>query len=127
MNILLDTHAFIWLLNGDKTLSEKALVEIRNPENQIYISDASFWEISIKIKIGKLQFAQSFEKLMEYAVNNNILILPLKFDYYTELLKLELHHRDPFDRIIIAQAIIENMTIITIDDKFKLYNIPIIW
>jgi len=127
MKIWIDTHVFIWLMNGDNSISEKALSIIQNPDNEIFISDASFWEISIKIKIGKLQYLQSFENLQVYTVNNNISILPLKFEYYKQLLNLNLHHRDPFDRIIIAQSIVENLTIITIDEKFKLYEIPIIW
>ena len=127
MNIILDTHAFIWLMNGDHQLSEKALIEIRNTENEIFLSDVSFWEISIKIKIGKLKFNNSFDNLSEFTIDNNIKILPIKFGYFKELLNLELHHKDPFDRLIIAQARIENMSIITIDEKFKLYDISLIW
>ena len=101
MRVLLDSHAFIWFINGDNQLPEKIRNTIENSENECFLSIASIWEISIKISLGKLKLQSNFNKVKDFLSANAIAILPLTFEHTQTLLKLEYHHRDPFDRIII--------------------------
>ncbi len=128
MNILLDTHAFLWYLNGDENLSDKARKSIEKKNSVIYISIASIWEISIKIGLKKLKIDVSLEELENQISLNNFIILPIKFEHIIELSKLGNHHRDPFDRILIAQSLTEKITVITKDAHFNHYKgINSIW
>lgn len=127
MPILLDTHTFIWFINGDPNLPKEVIKEIRNLKNQCFISIASIWEIAIKSKLGKLSFSGGFGKLEEFLTENQIEILPITFNHIQVLNDLEFHHRDPFDRILIAQGISEKITILSKDQNFKLYNVAVLW
>lgn len=127
MNFLLDTHAFLWFINGDAQLSEKAKQEIESLSNTNYISIASFWEVAIKLGLKKIELGFPYQELKEQAIKNNFVILPLSFDHTHQLTKLPSHHRDPFDRIIISQAIHERLTVISKDPNFSLYNVQIHW
>ena len=128
MNILLDTHAFLWYLNGDENLSDKARKSIEKKNSVIYISIASIWEISIKIGLKKLKIDVSLEELENQISLNNFIILPIKFEHIIELSKLDNHHRDSFDRILIAQSLTEKITVITKDAHFNHYKgINSIW
>ena len=128
MNILLDTHTFLWYLNGDENLSDKAIKSIDKKNSVVYVSIASIWEISIKIGLKKLKIDVSLEELENQISLNNFIILPLKFEHIIELSKLDNHHRDPFDRILIAQSITEKTTVITKDAHFNHYKgINSIW
>ena len=92
-----------------------------------YISIASLWEITIKLQLGKLELNFDFDELTEYLKRNQIEILPIHFDYLKVLSELPLHHRDPFDRIILSQAISEKFTIISQDSSFKSYKAKLLW
>lgn len=128
MAFLLDTHTFIWFINGDASLlPEKVIKEIKNLNNQCYISVASLWEIAIKIKLNKLSLVSDFNKIAGFLTENQIEILPITFEHILALNDLEFHHRDPFDRIIIAQGISEEFTILTKDQNFSLYEAIILW
>jgi PIN domain nuclease of toxin-antitoxin system len=125
---LLDTHTFLWFVDNDPKLSAKAPGEIRNPNNEIFLSLISVWEIVIKVSIGKLSFSMPFESSLMFQLNTNgIQLLDLKLEHLTEALNLPLHHREPFDRLLIAQAISENLDFITVDSLFKPYPINIVW
>ena len=124
---LLDTHAAIWFFNGDNELSETANRIIRDFSNPIYLSVVSAWELAIKINIGKLNFAGRAAGFLRLAETNKIDIIPIKSDHLTALEALPLIHRDPFDRLLIATAIAEQMTLITIDENIAKYNVPLIW
>lgn len=87
----------------------------------------SFWEIAIKLSLKKLELTTSYKELLTQAIKNGFEILPLTVDHSAGLIKLEFYHKDPFDRMIISQAITENLQIITRDEKFGLYPVPIIW
>ena len=126
MQYLLDTHTFIWFIEDDKMLSPKAAKEIIEINNDCYLSIASLWEIAIKINIGKLILKVPFKDLISLIIENNIQILSIDFEHLQKLMTLELIHRDPFDRIIIAQAIVHNFTIIGNDKNFKYYPIKCI-
>lgn len=127
MNILLDTNAFIWFLEGSERLSKKAKEAIEADENVCHVSIASFWEMAVKISIGKLDMAISFEDLNLLAWDNGIEILPIQFEHTKIVSQLPFHHKDPFDRIIIAQSMVENMPVLTSDSCFKYYTNNIIW
>ena len=128
MNYLLDTHTFLWFLEGNNSLSSKARIIIEDADNTIYVSIASIWEIAIKISISKLKLSVNLEEVKTEIVKNNFEILPLDFEHIIELTNLEQIHKDPFDRIIISQAISEKCTIISKDSKFDFYkNVNVLW
>lgn len=131
MKILLDTHALLWFIEGDSQLSQKAKELIEDPNNEVYVSSISFFEISIKLKIGKLQLLKSLKGIYEDSLIAGIGIIPLKFNHIEnyQVVPLYPEHRDPFDRILIATAMNEGFSIITIDEKFDNYKsiIDIIW
>ena len=127
MDILLDTHIFMWFMNGDKSLTEAHRNAITNIENKCYFSIASIWEIAIKHSIHKLELASGFDKIQEFMFENDIELLPISFEHIQQLLSLELHHRDPFDRIIIAQGLTEGLIILTRDSNFGKYKVLTLW
>lgn len=127
MPFLLDTHTFIWFINGDSALPDQVVSKIKNLDNQCFMSVASLWEIAIKIKLNKLSLISDFNKIAEFLDENQIEILPITFEHILSLNNLEFHHRDPFDRIIIAQGISEELTILTKDKNFSLYDVTIFW
>jgi len=128
MNYLLDTHSLIWFIGGDEQLSYQAREEIENDENKIFVSIASLWEISIKSSIGKLKLVKPFEELFpQYLVENEIEILNIQIEHLQELINLPCHHRDPFDRLIICQSLVEQLTIIGKENLFDDYGIQRLW
>ncbi|RYY29213.1 MAG: type II toxin-antitoxin system VapC family toxin [Sphingobacteriaceae bacterium] len=116
MQFLLDTHTFIWFINGNNSLSNTAVNNIKNINYKCYISITSIWEIAIKANLNKLDLKYGFDKIPDLLINNEIEILPITFEHIQMLNKLEFHHKDPFDRVIIAQAITEKFTVITVDE-----------
>ncbi len=128
MEYLLDTHSFLWFINGDEQLSGKAKNAIADPDAIKYISIASFWEIAIKVNLGKLSLDMAYQDLRQQVIANGFEILPITFEHTIELVSLDLHHRDPFDRIIIAQALSENLVVISKDGNFSKYNkLQLLW
>ena len=127
MNILLDTHTFLWFLGGNSELSKQARAFIENPKLDKYISIASFWEIAIKNSLGKLTLDVPFTELKTEAVKNSFQILPITFEDTLQLSTLPFHHRDPFDRIIVSQAKGNNLMLLSSDNSFKLYDIHLLW
>jgi PIN domain nuclease of toxin-antitoxin system len=122
MNFLLDTHILLWHLTDNPKLSLETSALIENEANQKFLSIVSLWEIEIKRNLGKLTLTQTIETLLP----KEIIILPLKVEHIFYLKNLPFHHRDPFDRIIISQAIVEGFTVMTDDGFFSYYNVPII-
>ena len=128
MKYLLDTHTLIWFLTGDKKLSDKARHLIDNPDNRKFLSIASLWEIAIKVSLGKLALNKPFEKLFPEQLHfNRIEILDITVDNLIKLTALPFHHRDPFDRLIIAQALVEGLPVIGADVIFDAYEINREW
>jgi PIN domain nuclease of toxin-antitoxin system len=121
MQYLIDTHTFLWFVENSSNLSNTSrnLIEIK--QNQILISIASIWEISIKTSIGKLQIQGTYTSVIDDLNDNDIEILPITFAHTVENNRLPFHHRDPFDRIIAAQAIVENIDFISADAVFDKY------
>ena len=127
MDLLLDTHAFIWFIDGDNSLPEKAADTIKEINNKCFISVASLWEIAIKLSLKKIELKSDFSRINDFLADNDIDILPITFDHLQKLLELPYHHRDPFDRIIISQGLSENFTIVTKDKEFESYTERILW
>jgi PIN domain nuclease of toxin-antitoxin system len=127
MKILLDTHTFLWFLDGASELSKRARTLIESPEHEKYISIASFWEIAIKNSLGKLTLEVPFPELKIEAVKNSFQILLITFEDTLQLIKLPFHHRDPFDRIIISQAKENNLTLVSCDGNFSQYDVSLLW
>ena len=121
MQYLIDTHVFLWFVSGAKELSRTAEDLIRNGQNEIFISIAALWEISIKTALNKLTINGKYETVIDDVNDNFIQILPINFAHTVEQNRLPFHHRDPFDRIIISQAIVENMNLISADAAFDDY------
>ena len=127
MNYLLDTHALIWFLSGDNSLSSKAKKAIESSSSIIFVSIASIWEMAIKVSLDRLDLRMPFAKLKTEIENNGFQILPITFDDIMVLNELPLHHRDPFDRLLISQAIANHFTIISKDKLFIAYKANLIW
>ena len=131
MKYLLDTHVFLWFVSGSPELNTSIINLIKNPNNNLFISIASLWEISIKTALNKLNISGSYSSVINDVVENNIEILPINFMHTVVQNELPFHHRDPFDRMLISQAIVENIPIISRDSIFDHYleNRPIqrIW
>jgi PIN domain nuclease of toxin-antitoxin system len=127
MNLLVDTHALIWFITDNNKLPINTRKFIESNDNDCYVSIATFWEIGIKNSIGRLDLNSDLQKIFQIIEESGFDILPITTSHILQNADLELYHQDPFDRIIIAQAIVEKMTIITIDSEFNKYNIPIMW
>jgi len=128
MRILVDTHVFLWDLLDDHRSSRKAKEILSSDEHQLYFSLVSLWEIAIKMKTGKLNALGSTvsyirDEMAEYRME----LLPIRYEHILELERLPLHHSEPFDRLLIAQAVAESLPILTHDEKFPLYPIKLIW
>ena len=126
MKALLDTHAFLWYLLGDPNLSSKAK-EVIDTKTGLYFSIASIWEISIKINIGKLQLKRPFQDIPKELQYINAQLLPITFEDTESYLSLPLNHRDPFDRILVAQAMNHSLVLISRDSAFDAYSIQRVW
>jgi PIN domain nuclease of toxin-antitoxin system len=126
MRVLIDTHVFIWWTSDIKKLSVGAYNLLQDPSAEVIVSLISIWEIQIKASLGKLQLKSTLQEVIEDEINRNrIELLPLSHIY--ALSTLPHHHRDPFDRLLVAQAFVENLSIISIDEKFDAYGISRIW
>ena len=127
MKLLLDTHAFLRLI-GNQRLSQRASDTFLNPSNQLFLSAASYWEICIKRSIGKLVLAEDWEQSVEREMQiNDIRWLSIERSHCQAIIELPWIHRDPFDRLLIAQARQEGMSILTADEYIPQYGIVTIW
>lgn len=127
MNGLLDTHNFIWTNSNPDRLSPQSRDFIEDESNHLYLSIASVWEIQIKIQSGKLSLKYTLlETIRHQREANGIEILPISLPHIYEIRELPLHHRDPFDCVLIAQARIENLILLSVDDVFSQYSVPLL-
>ena len=127
MNILLDTHSAIWFFEGDKRLPQSAIEAISNLDNMIYVSIASLWEIAIKLGINKLIFDDVYDGFLDALYNNEFVLLNVEPEHIKTTMKLPFIHRDPFDRMLIAQAMVEDMVIMTVDANITKYGVKTIY
>lgn len=128
MKLLLDTHTFIWLDSNPSRLSEKVRSLLQDSTNTLLLSVVSIWEMQIKTQIGKLQLSIPLAELVESQRQANMLeILPVSLSHVLALDQLPLHHKDPFDRLLIAQANVEDATLISQDATLAKYPVQLIW
>lgn len=128
MNLLLDSHSFIWMHHEPHKLSVMVAMEILNPAIVLFLSIVSIWEIQVKIQLGKFKFKDSLgDVVTEQQKVNSLQILPITLAHILELENLPFHHKDPFDRLLIAQANVDNLTLVSADSKFSAYSVNILW
>jgi PIN domain nuclease of toxin-antitoxin system len=128
LKLLLDTHAFLWFITSDPQLSDAARALLVDPANTVLISPASYWEVAIKVSIGKHALAAPFHSFVTQGIfGNGFAILAIQPEHAALVSTLPFHHRDPFDRVLIAQALVEKVTIVSADGLFDSYGVQRIW
>ncbi|HOV39061.1 MAG TPA: type II toxin-antitoxin system VapC family toxin [Spirochaetales bacterium] len=129
MKYLLDSHVFLWWANEPEKLPQNVLRVIKNPHNTVFISTATSWEVQIKESLGRITFLKSWEEILRNEIEKNyFLILPITLEHTFVLKKLPPLHKDPFDRILIAQSIFEDLTLITSDPFIRTYpGVSFVW
>ena len=127
MNLLIDTHIFIWLQIELHKLSAKRIQMLEDKSNTLFLSLASVWELQLKIQLGKFSFPKPLPEVIQAQQEiNDLRILPITPEHIYELKNLPFHHKDPFDRLLIAQSIVEDFTLVTDDPKFSDYSVKIL-
>ncbi len=128
MKLLLDTHTLLWFIAGSVNLSAYARSLIEDVSNEKFVSIVSIWETAIKVSIGKMTLSAPFDVLFPHQLQTNGFdLLPVKIKHTSAVTALPVHHRDPFDRLLIAQAIEEKFTLVSVDDVFDDYGITRLW
>ncbi len=128
MDLLLDTHTLIWMSSQPDRLSSPARVFLENENNTVAVSMISFWEMAIKIGLGKLDLGTNWmSRLLKFMADNAVSTLPLCPEHCTTLSALPFIHRDPFDRMLISQALSENLILVTKDSHMRNYGVEVVW
>ena len=128
MNLVLDTHAFLWFIDGNAKLSQRARELIEDPRNAKVVSVASLWEVGLKVSLGRLNLAQPFEELIPRQMElNGFGLLPVRIPHIAKVISLPFHHRDPFDRMIAAQCVADDLSVVSLDSVFDKYSVPRLW
>ena len=128
MSLLLDTHAFLWYVLDDPQLSGQAKAAINDPGAVILVSPASYWEIAIKISINQYVLIAPYEEFWRHGIaDNDFDVLPVEIAHTAALLTLPFHHKDPFDRLLVAQAMVESIPIISADAALDAYPVTRVW
>jgi PIN domain nuclease of toxin-antitoxin system len=128
MNYLLDTHAFIWWNENSPKLPTQVRQTLSDRSNQIWLSYASVWELQIKVQIGKLTLGAPLADLIDQEIRvNRLRLLSISYDDILKLDSLPMHHRDPFDRMIIAQTLTGGFHLVACDSEFPAYGVPLLW
>lgn len=127
MRLLIDTQVFIWFVEDDAKLPKNIKQRIEHKDSTIILSIASLWEMTIKISLGKLQLSADIETMIANLYNNGFEVLPIAPNHLITLSTLDFHHRDPFDRLIIAQGLSEDISIVSSDAIFDKYNVKRMW
>lgn len=127
MIYLLDTNALLWAMENKDLLPEPAREAIIDGENDVYVSIASLWEISIKLSINKLDLTKTLDEIIQEMDRQGMFVLPVSLGAIRKVRNMPFHHRDPFDRLIIAQAQADDLTVITKDETFEEYEVKLLW
>ena len=128
MPYLLDTHTFIWWILDDPRLSARVRAILQQQDNDIFFSIASIWEISIKAQLGRIPFSEDPAVVIPQQIAaNGLLVLPIEVPHALQVYRLPLLHRDPFDRMLVAQAMIEDLPLLTSDPLIAQYPVSVIW
>ena len=127
MRLLLDTHVWLWLIGEDDRLNEPTRAALSDPENDIFLSAAAVWELAIKHAAGKLKYTGSPAVQVPFHIKRSgVRPLPITAEHALAAAALPMHHRDPFDRMMIAQALAEELTLSTADDRLSAYEVPLL-
>ena len=124
MKLLIDTHAALWLLDEDKQLSPSADQMLTDPANDVLLSAAVVWEVAIKQSLGKLDVPEGFSALL---IDGGATPLPVSIEHARAVCSLPWHHRDPFDRLLVAQASLESAVVVSSDDRLRAYDVQVAW
>lgn len=128
MSLLLDTHAFLWWVDDAPQLSARARQTILRKDMECFVSMATCWELAIKVSLGKLGLRESVERFVpEQLAMNGFRLLPFEFRHAARVENLPFHHRDPFDRLLVAQALTEKLTVVTADPAIAAYGVDCLW
>jgi len=128
MRLLLDSHALLWFWEGNVALSPVARAAIEALDNEKYVSHVTAWEIAIKVSLGKLKLAVSYNDLFPgMLMAHGLCEVPTRLEHFRELLNVPFYHRDPFDRLLIAQTRVEGLTLVSRDTRFREYGVPLLW
>jgi PIN domain nuclease of toxin-antitoxin system len=127
MNLLLDSHVLIWSIAADSRLPAHISRAIEDSSNALFVSTASLWELSIKLAQGRLRLAKGLDSVLEFLERWNIQLLPITLQNIRATAALPFHHGDPFDRMLVAQADIEHLRLVSGDEKMRLYSVDILW
>jgi PIN domain nuclease of toxin-antitoxin system len=128
VRLLLDTHVVIWAVDDPTNLSGVATTSLQDPSNELVVSAATIWEMAIKVGLAKLSLSQPYRTWMSRALADlGAAILPITVDHADVLVGLPRHHRDPFDRLIIAQSLVEGIAIVSADGQFDVYGVHRTW
>lgn len=128
MRILLDSHAFLWFILGDQRLSDRARVAIAAADTDVLISPATLWEMAIKVRLGRYTLPGPFGPFMDTQLTSNrIRLLPIEVRHTAILASMPFHHRDPFDRLIVAQALAESIGLVSVDAMLDAYGVSRLW
>jgi PIN domain nuclease of toxin-antitoxin system len=128
MKLLLDTHTFMWWHSEPEQIPRQTLTLLQNPNHQLCVSVVSLWEMQIKIQLGKLTLRDDLEIMLRIQQErNNVILLSVTLPHILELRNLPFHHKDPFDRLLIAQSKVESATLVSRDSAFQNYDCDVIW
>lgn len=128
MRLLLDTHAWLWFVLGDNSLTPAARSAIEDAQNEKLISAASYWELAIKASLGKFRLPRPYADFIDHAIRGQgFSVLPIAASHATIVSELPFHHRDPFDRLLVAQALAENIHLVSADATFDRYGVRRLW
>lgn len=128
MSYLIDTLTFLWFISDHASLSSHAESLIQQPDNPVYLSVGSIWEMSIKVSLNRLEMPAPFNEFIDsQLIENRIALLPIRTEHTAKLISLPFHHQDPFDRLIVAQALHEGYTLISKDEIFDPYGVNREW
>lgn len=127
MNCLLDSHTYLWWLADPTKIGETARSQLCDPANTVFVSVVTFWELSIKISLGKLSLARDISRLVAELPDDGMRLLEISTDHCVTVAKLPFHHRDPFDRMLLSQAIREDLTLLSCDQEFQNYPVRLLW
>ncbi len=127
MKLLLDTHAFIWWDSDPSQLSSTALAALRDPSNEVWLSVCSVWEMAIKVDLGKLTLRLPLPDIVAQQRTNGLRVMPISLEHSVAILGLPPIHKDPFDRLLIAQATVESAKLVTNDQLVGKYSVSVLW
>ena len=128
MKLLLDAQAFLWWVEGTPAFGRRARAVVSDPDNEVFLSIASCWELAIKLSLGKLRLTQRLDRFIpEQLTGNRFSLLPVELRHVIGVADLPFHHRGPFDRLLAAQALEDQLAIVSTDRVFRRYGVSVIW